>query len=210
MSLSPLLRRAASPATAALMLAAGTALAHTGHDDVHADAGAALFAGLSHPVGGADHLLAMVAVGLWAAAALPAGRRWQAPAVFVGTMVAAALAAQAGVGLPAGGLLEVLIAASVVLLGAMLVAGHRLAPAAGLGLTALAALLHGSAHGLEFAGAAPAAFAAYAGGFALATALLHGLGLAAGSALQSLRGAALRVAGVGVGSAGLVLLATRL
>ena len=185
---------------AALALAgfAGTAAAHTGHGTE------SLFAGLAHPFG-ADHLLAMLAVGLWSVFALPAGRAWMGPAAF---MVALVLGAAAGAAGLAGPLLEVAIAGSVVALGAMLVAARRMPPALGLGLVALAATLHGLAHGAE----APAmgGFAAYAAGFLITTAGLHFGGLFTGLALRRVFTArAAQVAGglgLACGGAGLCLL----
>ena len=59
-----------------LLACAGAAQAHTGHGT------SSLFEGLVHPLG-ADHLLAMLAVGLWSATTLPAGKVWQGPATFM-------------------------------------------------------------------------------------------------------------------------------
>ena len=197
-------------ATALLLAAAPlAALAHTGH----ADPTLGFAAGLAHPFGGADHLLAMLAVGLWSTAALPAGRRALAPALFVGAMALAATLAQAGRLAPLHGALEhgaleALLAASVLLLGALLVGGARVAPPLGLALSALAGALHGSAHGLEMAGGL--SFAAYAAGFVLASAILHAVGLGTGVMLLRWRGGALRVAGWLVGLTGAAMLAVRL
>jgi len=191
---------------ALIVLAAGASAvsAHPGHPDASMGFGA----GFMHPLGGADHLLAMVAVGLWAAAALPPRRRWLAPLLFVAALAAGAALAHGGLVSAPGGALELLIAASVVLLGAMLVGIDHVHAAAGLALTAAAGLLHGTAHGLEMAGGL--SFVAYAAGFAAASALLHLAGLGAGQALMRLRLAALRLAGVAVGSWGALLLLARL
>ncbi|HOL36768.1 MAG: HupE/UreJ family protein [Proteobacteria bacterium] len=191
---------------ALVVLAAGASVAsaHPGHPDAAMGFGA----GFVHPLGGADHLLAMVAVGLWAAAALPPRRRWIAPLLFVAALTAGAALAHGG-WLPApGGSLELLIAASVVLLGAMLVGIDRVHAAAGLALTGAAGLLHGTAHGLEMAGGL--SFVAYAAGFASASALLHCAGLGAAQALMRLRVGALRLAGAAVGTWGALLLVARL
>jgi urease accessory protein len=195
-------RRAALPA---LLAFSGLAAAHTGHD---AGTAAGFAAGFAHPFGGIDHLLAMIAVGLWSAAALPAGRRWTAPALFLGAMAIGAVAATAATAaLPFGGSLEVLIAASVLALGTLLALGARAAPAAGCALTVSAALLHGAAHGLEMA--AGTSFAAYAAGFGAATALLHATGLGAGAWMAAARASLLRHTGVLIALAGLALLAVR-
>jgi hypothetical protein len=107
-------------AAAALTLVAGVAQAHEGHG-VHGAFD--LAAGLAHPFAGLDHLLAMLAVGLWSAAALPAVRRLAGPALFLCALLAGALAgAQTG----AGGLVEVGVAFSVVLFGVALLARRQL------------------------------------------------------------------------------------
>ncbi len=135
-----------------------------------------LMEGLQHPFG-PDHLLAMVAVGIWSVSALPARKAWQGPATFMLALVLSAVAGVNGVTVP---FLEHAIALSVVLFGAMLVlAAKPMQPAFGLGLIAVAASLHGLAHGAE---TPESGFAAYATGFLLTTAVLHlggvGIGLA--------------------------------
>ena len=188
--------RILSRAAAALALAgtAGTAAAHPGHAE-------GLAAGLAHPFLGLDHLLAMLAVGLWSARALPATRRWQGPAVFVATMLTAALA---GVALPG---VEIAIAASVVLCGVLVAQGRALGANTGLALVALAALAHGLAHGAE----APAGgFAPFAAGFVAATAALHGAGLALAVRAQRLPALAWTVTGAALGAGGLAMLAARI
>lgn len=159
--------------TTALTLAAAGASAHTGHDVT------SFAAGLVHPFG-ADHLLAMVAVGLWSVFALPAHRAWEGPAAFLLALLGGALLAAAGRQPP---LLEHAIAASVVLMGVMLVLTALRRPATGgLALVAAVGALHGMAHGAE----APlsASLAAYAAGFMLTTALMHLAGVGAGLALR--------------------------
>ena len=155
-----------------LLATAGAAQAHTGHGT------SSLFAGLAHPLG-TDHLLAMLAVGLWSVTALPAGKVWHGPATFMLALVASATLGMMGVTVP---YLEQLIALSVVLFGALLLVGRLQMPVSlGLGLVAAAASLHGLAHGAE----TPASgFAAYAIGFLVATALLHATGAAAGLGLR--------------------------
>jgi urease accessory protein len=194
-----LLRRAS--AAAALTLVAGVAQAHEGHG-VHGAFD--LAAGLAHPFAGLDHLLAMLAVGLWSAAALPAVRRLAAPALFLCALLAGALAgAQTG----AGGLVEVGVAFSVVLFGVALLARRQLPLAAGFALVAAAGALHGVAHGAEWA--AGTSFAGYAAGFMLGSALLHGAGLAAGAWLARVPAWVWRANAALIGSAGLFMLAAR-
>ena len=188
-------------ATAAALLAglAGAAQAHTGHG-THS-----LMEGLVHPFG-LDHLLAMVAVGVWSVSALPAGKAWQGPATFLLALVLSALAGTMGLTLP---YLEQGVALSVVLFGLMLaIATRPLPPALCLGLIAMASALHGLAHGSE----TPATgFAGYAAGFLLTTAALHiggvGVGLAIRRLLSERRGMALGGLGAALGGAGLYLFA---
>ena len=183
-----------------LLFTVGSAQAHTGHGT------SSLMDGLAHPLG-ADHLLAMVAVGLWSVAALPAGKQWQGPATFMLALVLSATLGAMGLRLP---YLEPLIAASVVLFGALLLVGRlQMQTSLGLGLVAVAASLHGLAHGAE----APAAgFAAYAAGFLFTTALLHASGVIAGLSVRRYlaRQATWLLAGAGglLGGAGLVLAAS--
>lgn len=175
------------------------AMAHTGHGTE------SFMEGLAHPFG-ADHLLAMVAVGVWSVAALPTQKAWQGPATFMLALVLSAVLGASGVTLP---YLEHAIALSVVLFGAMLIvaappASVRMPKAVGLGLIAAAASLHGLAHGAE---TPETGFAGYAIGFLLTTAVLHlggvGLGLsirrwlaARSSVVLGSLGTALGVAGV--------------
>lgn len=163
---------------AAVLLAgfAGSAAAHTGHGTE------SFFTGLAHSFG-LDHLLAMVAVGLWSVFALPARRAWAGPATF---LLALACGALVGTGGTAAALLEPALAASVVMFGVLLWAAVRRGPArngtAGLGLVAAAAALHGLAHGAEAPGSA--GFAGYAAGFMLSCAALHLGGAIAGLGLR--------------------------
>ena len=187
-----------------LLGAAGAAQAHVGHEGGHA---ATFLSGLAHPVSGMDHLLAMVAVGLWSAVAMPQ-RCWQAPALFVGVMALGALLAHTGLVLPLGDSLEWLIAASVILLGGLLVSGTALPLAIGLPVVAASALLHGTAHGLEMV--TGESFLAYGAGFVLATALLHLGGMGLGAALQRVRAVLPRLAGALIGGAGLFMLVSRI
>lgn len=155
-----------------LMLAAGAAQAHTGHGT------SGLSEGLTHPMG-FDHLLAMLAVGLWSVSALPAHKAWWGPAAFMLSLLVSAALGYMGFNLP---YLESMISLSVVLLGVMLVLNRvKLPTSLGLGLVALAASLHGLAHGME----TPATgFAGYAAGFLVTTAVLHFGGVSAGLAVR--------------------------
>jgi urease accessory protein len=154
---------------------AGPALAHTGagaaHDLVH---------GFLHPLGGLDHVLAMVAVGLYAGQ-LGGRSLWLLPAAFVGTMIVGGFVGYIGVPVP---MVEPGIGLSVVAMGLAVAAGLRLPTPLAMALVGLFALVHGHAHGTE--GAALASFLSYAAGFVAATAVLHAAGIGLGLALDRL------------------------
>eukprot|EP01034_Spumella_vulgaris_P000355 gene355-468_t len=126
-------------AAATLLLVPALAFAHPGHGDN------GLVAGISHPLGGLDHLLAMLAVGLWAAQQQGAAR-WALPCTFVGTMLLGGVLGFEGLALPA---LESGIAASVLALGLAVALAIRPPVALAVAATAVFALFHGVAHGLE-------------------------------------------------------------
>lgn len=181
--------------SAAVLAALATpAFAHTGTEPhMHGFA-----AGLAHPLGGLDHLLAMIAVGIWSS--LAAGRRvWIVPAVFVAAMLAGAGLAQAGVALPA---VETAIAMSVVVLGTLIAAGVSLPVGAGAALIALFAVFHGYAHGSEATGTV----AGYMAGFAFTTAILHVAGIVLGRTIAVVPHAP-RLLGAGIAASGAYLVA---
>src|SRR3546814_827787 len=136
--------RSGGGACAGVLAAACPALAHT-----YGVYGGGFGAGFSHPLGGLDHVLAMVAVGVWAAQ-IGGRAMWLVPAAFVAAMIGGGLVGMAGVPLP---MVELGIVASVVLLGALIALQSRLPLPLSMALVALFALFHGHAHGLE----APAA-----------------------------------------------------
>lgn len=148
------------------------------------DAGT-LFAGVAHPMLGADHAVAMIAVGVWSA--LVGGRAvWAWPLAFVLAMLAGFGLGLAAVPLP---YVEAGILASVAALGLLAVLAVRLPWALGAAVIGLFALFHGHAHGAE----APAAgLLLYALGFALTTAALHVAGIGIGGALTRIMGRASR------------------
>jgi urease accessory protein len=155
----------------AALLAATPAFAHL--DPVEHGSFAA---GLSHPLTGPDHILAMVAVGLWAAIA-GGEALWRVPAAFVAAMAAGFAAAVSGMQLP---FVEPAILASVVAIGLLAALAAPIPGNAAAGVVGFFAFFHGHAHGGEMGSAE---LAPYAAGFILATALLHlaGIVLAAGS-----------------------------
>ena len=171
---------------------AAPALAHTGHGSF------AITDGFLHPFHGLDHLLAMLAVGFWAAQ-IDTRALWVLPVTFVSAMALGALAA--AVGLAAGGI-ETAIVGSVIVLGAAIASKIRMPLAVAMGLCALFAVAHGQAHGLEIPGGA--SIAGYFGGFIGATALLHLAGAALGRVMMRLPLVS-RAIGVAISAAGVAL-----
>jgi urease accessory protein len=155
-----------------------------------------LSAGFGHPLAGLDHVAVMIAVGLWAAQ--KGGRAiWAWPAAFVGLMLAGSVLGMAHVPLAFVG---PAILASVVALGLLVALAIELPVAAGATVVGLFALFHGHAHGTE-TGAGGAGLE-YMAGFALATALLHALGIAAGLRLGARFAALVRAAGAACATLG--------
>ncbi len=192
------LRKVLASATAASLMAAAlgpAAHAHTGIGEVSGFA-----AGFGHPFTGLDHLLAMVAAGLWAAQ-IGGRATWKIPAAFVGVMLLGGAAGMLGVRLP---FVEQGIVASVLALGALVAVAWRWPAAAGAALVGLFAFFHGHAHGSEMPPGAGAL--AYSAGFGLATALLHLTGIALAEAsrrvfdgrLTRLAGGAIALLGLGL------------
>jgi urease accessory protein len=182
------------PAALALLLAAGSAAAHPGHE------AAGFFSGVVHPLGGLDHLLAMLAVGFYAARQAGAAR-WALPGGFLLAMLAGAGLAAAGWVLPG---VEAGIATSVLILGLLIAFVARLPLAAALPLVAAFAACHGYAHRAEMEAGS---LAAYALGFTVATGLLHGAGYLLARWLPETPGAVVLHRAVGglITGAGLVL-----
>ena len=162
---------------------------------------AGFFNGLRHPVSGLDHVLAMVAVGLWGAQ-LGAPAIWLLPVTFPLVMAFGGFLGLVGVPLPG---VEVGVAASAILLGSM-VAGEARPP---LWLAALLvgffAIFHGHAHGTELPAGQSGLL--YSVGFVIATGLLHATGIAVGLIHRWAWGrTALRIAGAAVAAAGVYFL----
>jgi urease accessory protein len=156
-------------------------------------------AGLSHPFSGADHMLAMIAVGLWAAQ-IGGKARWTVPAAFASMMAVGFLMAMNGVYLP---FVEPGILASVVGLGLLVALAVRIPSAASAALVGVFALFHGHAHGGELGAATPLSFAA---GFVIATAILHAIGLGLGVAVADRRPAITRALGALTAAGGAYLM----
>jgi urease accessory protein len=174
----------ATPAEAHLLDAAGAGWAH----------------GVMHPFSGLDHVLAMLAVGVWAA---QAGRPalWVLPAAFPLAMAGGGLLGVAGVPVPG---IESGIAASVLILGLLIAFKAKPPLALSIALVALFAVFHGHAHGTELPQAASPVL--YGLGFVVATAMLHLTGLGIGSVMRLPAGmTTLRVGGGAVAAAGIAL-----
>ena len=170
-----MLRSLSRLALVAATLVPGVALAHTG---VGATGG--FVHGFAHPIGGLDHVLAMVLVGVFAWQ-LGGRALWLVPAVFVGVMALGGILGVAGMDVP---FVEVGIALSVVVLGAVVAIGVKAPVAVAMALAGLFAIFHGHAHGAEMP--ETAAGAAYGLGFMLGTALLHLVGIGLGYVIGSL------------------------
>lgn len=163
-----------------------------------------LLAGIAHPFGGADHILAMLAIGLWGVVA--GGRAlWAWPVAFVAMVLVGFAAAILGLSAP---FVEPAIACSIVVLGLLVVLAARAPVWLGVVIAGTFAFFHGHAHGTE-AAMAGAGLIGYASGFSLATAALHALGLAGGLLLARSAGGEplLRATGGVVALSGLVLMA---
>jgi len=179
----------------ALLLLPASVWAHAGHATT-----TAFMSGLGHPLGGADHLLAMIAVGAWAAQR--GGRAvWALPGAFVGVMLLGTVLGRYGVAVP---YVEAGILASVLILGLLIAAACRFSLAASAVIIAVFGVFHGHVHGAEM----PAALGAfsYTAGFVLGTVLLHALGAAGAILLQRLNvEKAVRLAGSAVALCGVYL-----
>ena len=153
----------------ALFVWAGVAHAHPGHDV------SGLVTGFFHPLGGPDHLLAMIAIGVWAAQ-LVKRAIYLVPLCFVTLMSLAAAASAAGMRIP---LAEVGIMFSVITVCALILGKVKLSLTLAAVMAGSFGFLHGYVHGIEM----PENITGltYGCGFVLATMLLQILGIALGS-----------------------------
>ncbi len=190
------MRRAVLTALSAVfVLAPAVALAHPGHGE------GGLMHGFSHPIAGIDHVLAMVAVGMFAAR-LGGRALWLVPLGFVGAMAVAGALGMAGIRLPFA---EAGIALSVVVLGLAVAFRLSLPELAAMALVGFFALFHGHVHGVEMPAAASAV--PYAVGFLGATAMLHAMGVSIGLLVGREGGMSRRLAQAGGGAMALFGLA---
>ncbi|CCE03147.1 HupE/UreJ family protein [Bradyrhizobium sp. STM 3809] len=182
-----------STATIALFtaLSASPSLAHE-----QSGVGGGLASGLLHPLTGLDHLVAMVAVGIWGAQ-LGGAAIWVLPIVFPLVMAFGAVLGILHIGLPVP---ELVIALSGLILGLAVALRVRVPFAAAAGIIAIFAIFHGHAHGAELPGSANPL--AYGCGFVVATGLLHACGITIG-ALARWPGGERIIQGVGAAIAAL-------
>ena len=170
------------------LMLSGLAHAHTGHG-----ATTGFAHGLEHPVGGLDHMLAMIAVGILAA---QQGKRalWAVPLAFVSVMALGGVLGATGVAVP---FVEGGIVVSVLALGVLIAAAMRLPLAVSAAIVGVFALFHGHAHGAEMPHAASGL--AYGVGFLLSTILLHAIGIGLGLGAQKItKPQAMRFAGAAI------------
>ncbi len=183
-------------AMAFLIAASSSALAHPGHDL------SGWTAGFMHPFSGLDHLLAMVAVGLWAAQC-GGQKTWLLPLAFMMALALGAEVAQLNPSLP---IVEAGIATSVLTLGLLVALSLKLPAGFAFLITTLFGAMHGYAHGLELpASATPTV---YALGFLVATAILHLLGITAGIATRHRLVMLPKLLGLGIAASGVFLFVT--
>ena len=156
-----------------LLFLPGVALAHTGVGET-----TGFMHGFSHPIGGADHLLAMLAVGLWASQ-IGGKALWAVPCTFVVVMILGGILSFSGIPVA---FVEEGILISVLIFGVLIAAAFKLPLACSVLIVGFFAIFHGYAHGAEM----PATVVAvsYIIGFLLATAILHLAGISLGILLQ--------------------------
>ena len=193
---------AAKLSIAALVTLAITALSSAAFAHVGAHS-SGLAGGIAHPFSGLDHILAMMAVGLWASQ-LERPACWLLPLTFPAVMALGALLGTSGVALP---WVEPAIAGSVIVFGAVIAFALRPSLAVSVVVIALFALFHGYSHGVE--SPAQGSVLAYDAGFILATLALHAAGFAIGLVANRapVRFVA-RTAGAAIAAVGVLLLAS--
>ena len=180
-----------------LLSCAASASAHTGEGTI-----GGLISGFLHPITGFDHLLAMVAVGIWGAT-LGRPLVWALPVAFPLLMVVGGILGITGVPLP---YVESGIAVSVVVLGLAIAVAWRAPVAVAVAIVAAFGVFHGYAHGAELPEAASPA--GYVAGFVLSTGLLHLTGIALGMVKALPKGGQiLRASGGLIAAAGVWILA---
>ena len=135
---------------------------------------AGFITGLQHPWSGLDHVLAMIAVGLWGAQ-LGSPALWLLPIAFPMMMAVGAMMGLVGIPVPG---VEIGIALSAIVLGAMILAEVHPKLAVAIAIVGIFAIFHGHAHGTELPDGQSGLL--YSMGFVIATGCLHGVGVALG------------------------------
>jgi urease accessory protein len=169
----------------------------------HVESGqaAGFFTGLSHPWSGMDHVLAMIAVGLWGAQ-LGSPALWVLPIAFPMMMAVGAMMGLVGIPLPG---VEIGIAFSAIVLGTMIWAQVRPKLVISIVMVGIFAIFHGHAHGTELPAGQSGLL--YSMGFVIATGCLHGVGIALGLVHSLPAGKlALRLAGTFISAMGVFFL----
>lgn len=190
-----------SVAAIALLLYPLLAFAHIGQGDI----GGGFLAGVAHPVFGLDHVVAMVAVGIWGAQ-LDAPAIWALPVTF--PLVMAMGGVLGGLGVPIPGI-EIGIAVSAIALGSLILFAVRPPLWFAAVVVSVFAIFHGYAHGAELPESANAI--SYAVGFVVATGTLHAFGILLGVANRWRKGAlALRAGGALIAACGIYFLSGHL
>lgn len=180
---------------------AGVFIAKAAEAHTYGATGGGFPQGFLHPMGGLDHLLAMIAVGLWAAQ-VGGKALWRIPACFVAVMAVGGLAATSGVALP---MVELGVVGSLIVLGSLVAFAANIPVRLGMAVVGLFAVFHGYAHGTEIPQAGSALL--YSAGFLSATALLHLSGITAGLlGREGLPARLVRLGGAGTAAVGLYLL----
>ncbi|WP_420963039.1 HupE/UreJ family protein [Brucella sp. IR073] len=191
------MKSSAKLALTAALIAAMPAIAHA-HTGVGPAGG--LVHGFMHPIGGLDHLLAMIAVGAFAF--ILGGRAlWLVPGSFVLMMALGGISGMNGIAVP---FVETGIAASLVVLGLAVALRWRAPVAMAMAVVSLFAVFHGHAHGTEMP--LDNSGLAYALGFMAATALLHAIGIGLGAAVGRVSIPAMRLGGGVVALIGVAML----
>lgn len=160
-----------------LLITPSMAFAHTGNGDTMG-----FMHGFEHPIGGLDHILAMLAVGVFAYV-LGGRALWLVPLSFVGMMLVGFVLGLGQVDLP---FVELGIALSSVAIGAAAALNRPMPVAGAMALVGVFAIFHGHAHGAEMP--ANSSGLGYAAGFIIATALLHAAGIGAAMATARFAG----------------------
>jgi len=168
---------------------------------IQAGEAAGFLSGIHHPISGWDHVLAMIAVGLWGAQ-LGSPAVWLLPVTFPMMMALGAMMGLLGIPLPG---VEIGIALSAIVLGVMVFTEKRPPLWVAACIVGFFAIFHGHAHGTELPAGQSGLL--YSAGFVMATGCLHGVGIAIGLIHRWSAGCViLRVTGVFIAAAGVYFL----